>query len=85
MTGTTRTERSAAQQHFLDLCALLEVPNQADVDRPGTEYTFEKSTRKIGETAGFAGVWSGKDQLDPEQSALAVVPITRGRMTSRWR
>jgi hypothetical protein len=55
--GTTRTERSAAQEHFLDLCALLGVPKPADVDRHGTEYTFEKSTRKIGDTAGFADVW----------------------------
>ena len=55
--GTTRTERSAAQEHFLDVCALLGVPKPADVDRHGTEYTFEKSTRKIGDTAGFADVW----------------------------
>jgi hypothetical protein len=55
--GTTRTERSAAQEHFLDLCALLGVPKPADVDPHGTEYTFEKSTRKIGDTAGFADVW----------------------------
>ena len=55
--GTTRTERSAAQEHFLDLCDLLGVPKPADVDRHGTEYTFEKSTRKIGDTAGFADVW----------------------------
>src|SRR2546423_6049995 len=55
--GTTRTERSAAQEHFLDLCALLGVPRPADVDRHGTEYTFEKSTRKIGDTQGFADVW----------------------------
>jgi hypothetical protein len=55
--GTTRTERSASQEHFLDLCALLGVPKPADVDRHGTEYTFEKSTRKIGDTAGFADVW----------------------------
>ena len=55
--GTTRTERSAAQEHFLDLCALLGVPKPGDVDRHGTEYTFEKSTRKIGDTTGFADVW----------------------------
>jgi hypothetical protein len=55
--GTTRTERSAAQEHFLDLCDLLGVPKPGDVDRHGTEYTFEKSTRKIGDTAGFADVW----------------------------
>jgi hypothetical protein len=55
--GATRTERSAAQEHFLDLCELLGVPKPADVDRHGTEYTFEKSTRKIGDSAGFADVW----------------------------
>jgi hypothetical protein len=55
--GTTRTERSAAQEHFLNLCALLGVGGPGDVDRHGTEYTFEKSTQKIGDTAGFADVW----------------------------
>jgi type II restriction/modification system DNA methylase subunit YeeA len=55
--GATRTERSAAYEHFLDLCALLDVPRPADLDRHGAEYTFEKSTRKIGDTIGFADVW----------------------------
>src|SRR5579863_3734550 len=55
--GTTRSERSAAHEHFLDLCDLLGVPKPADVDRHGTEYTFEKSTRKIGDRQGFADVW----------------------------
>jgi type II restriction/modification system DNA methylase subunit YeeA len=58
--GTTRTERSAAQEHFLDLCALLDVQKPGEVDRHGTEYTFEKSTRKIGDAAGFADVWKRK-------------------------
>jgi hypothetical protein len=31
--GVTRSERSAAQEHFLDLCAMLDVPKPADVDR----------------------------------------------------
>src|ERR1700719_5340081 len=50
--GNTRSERSAAQSHFLDLCALL------GVDKPGSpDYEFEKSTRKIGGAQGFADVW----------------------------
>ena len=50
--GSTRSERSAAQEHFLDLCDLL------GVDRPGSaDYDFEKSTRKIGGAQGFADVW----------------------------
>lgn len=55
--GTTRTERSAAQEHFLDLCELLGVEKPGEADRHGTEYTFEKATRKIGDTIGFADVW----------------------------
>ncbi|HUZ71719.1 MAG TPA: DNA methyltransferase [Stellaceae bacterium] len=55
--GTTRTERSAAQEHFLDLCELLGVPKPAQVDRHGVEYTFEKTTMKIGGKTGFADVW----------------------------
>ena len=58
--GTTRSERSAAQEHFLDLCELLGVDKPGDVDRHGTEYTFEKATRKIGDTTGFADVWKRK-------------------------
>jgi hypothetical protein len=32
------------------------VPKPVDTDRRGSEYTFEKVTRKIGDTAGFADV-----------------------------
>ena len=55
--GSTRTERSAAQEHFLDLCALLDVPKPAEVDKHGTEYTFEKAVKKNDGTQGFADVW----------------------------
>ena len=55
--GSTRTERSAAQEHFLNLCALLEVPAPGDVDRHGTEYTFDKLTKRLGRGAGFADAW----------------------------
>jgi hypothetical protein len=36
------TERSACQQHFLDLCDLLGEKKPADVDPTGTSFTFEK-------------------------------------------
>jgi hypothetical protein len=50
--GNTRSERSAAQSHFNDLCDLL------GVDKPGSpDYEFEKSTRRIGGAQGFADVW----------------------------
>ena len=38
----TLSERSACQQHFLDLCELLGQPKPAEADPEGTWYTFEK-------------------------------------------
>src|SRR6185312_12483073 len=50
--GNTRSERAAAQHHFLDLCDLL------GVEKPGRHgYEFEVPTRRIGDTQGFADVW----------------------------
>jgi len=55
--ASTRTERSAAHEHFLDLCELLEVPKPAEVDPHGKEYTFDKLTKRLGRGKGFADVW----------------------------
>jgi hypothetical protein len=46
------TERSAAQQHFLDLYDLLDHPKPAEVDPRGDFFTFEKGASKRG------GGWS---------------------------
>ncbi len=51
------TERSAAQQHFLDLCAVLDEPTPASADPDGTHYTFEKGARKMSGAGGWADVW----------------------------
>ena len=51
------TERSAAQQHFLDLCRLLGMPTPAEVDQEGSSYTFEKGAQKTAGGQGFADVW----------------------------
>lgn len=42
------TERSAAQQHFLDLCALVEHPTPAALDKTGETFTFERGVAKGG-------------------------------------
>jgi type II restriction/modification system DNA methylase subunit YeeA len=42
------SERSAAQAHFLDLCALLGHDTPASADPKGTWFTFEKGVRKRG-------------------------------------
>ena len=55
--GSTLTERSAAQQHFLDLCDLLDHPKPAAMDRIGDSFTFEKGAQKLGGGDGWADVW----------------------------
>jgi len=54
---STLTERSAAQQHFLDLCAVLGEPTPATADPKGGFYTFEKGAKKVGGGGGWADVW----------------------------
>jgi type II restriction/modification system DNA methylase subunit YeeA len=53
------SERSAYQQHFLDLCGMLGQPTPAEVDPEGEFYTFEKGVKKTGGGGGkgFADVW----------------------------
>jgi SAM-dependent methyltransferase len=51
------SERSAAQQHFLDLCDLLGQPKPAQADPDGAWYTFERGVHKTGGGEGWADVW----------------------------
>jgi type II restriction/modification system DNA methylase subunit YeeA len=51
------TERSAAQQHFLDLCELFDHPKPAEADPTGESFTFEKGAAKHGGGDGWADVW----------------------------
>ncbi len=51
------SERSAAQQHFLDLCELLGQEKPAAVDPEGTHYTFERGVEKNSGGDGWADVW----------------------------
>ena len=56
------TERSASQQHFLDLCKLVGHPTPAEIDKTGETFTFERGVAKGGNglTAdgnGWADVW----------------------------
>ena len=55
--ASTLTERSASQQHFLDLCELLSEPKPADVDPLGESYCFERGARKDTGGDGWADVW----------------------------
>ena len=50
-------ERSAAQEHFIDLCRLLDEPTPAEADPTGETYCFEKGARKETGGDGWADVW----------------------------
>ena len=57
-------ERAASQEHFLDLCRLLNQPTPAELDATGAEYTFEKgvsvtdaASRGAKGSGGYADVW----------------------------
>ena len=55
-------ERSAAQEHFIDLCRLLGERTPAEADPSGESYCFERGARKDtggGAGLGLAGFWSG--------------------------
>jgi type II restriction/modification system DNA methylase subunit YeeA len=52
----SRNERAAAQEHFLDLCALLDEPTP-NSDPTGAAYAFEKGATKASGGEGWADVW----------------------------
>jgi hypothetical protein len=55
--GNTRTERAAAQEHFIDLCRMLGQPTPNDADPTGEWYAFEKGAGKAEGGDGWADVW----------------------------
>ena len=50
-------ERSASQEHFIDLCRMLGEPTPAEADPAGNRYSFEKGARKDSGGGGWADVW----------------------------
>jgi len=48
----TLTERSACQQHFLDLCEVLDRTKPDKAEPEGAFYTFERGVRKSVPGAG---------------------------------
>ena len=50
-------ERSASQEHFIDLCRLLDEPTPAEADPKGERYCFERGARKDTGGDGWADVW----------------------------
>src|SRR3954468_10817942 len=55
--GSTRTERAASQEHFIDLCRMVGTKTPNEADPTGDFYAFEKGAEKTGGGDGFADVW----------------------------
>lgn len=55
--ASSLTERQAAQEHFIDLCALFGHPTPTEGDPDGIHFAFEKGVAKVGGGKGFADVW----------------------------
>ena len=53
-------ERSASQEHFIDLCRLLDESPPAEADPVGDRYCFERGARKDTGGDGWADVWKRK-------------------------
>ena len=50
-------ERSASQEHFIDLCRMLDEQTPADADPTGEHYCFERGARKDEGGDGWADIW----------------------------
>ena len=50
-------ERSACQEHFLDLCRLVGHPTPAEADPTGESFCFERFAEKVDGSDGYADVW----------------------------
>lgn len=55
--ASTLKERSASQEHFIDLCRLISHPTPAEADPTGEHFTFERGASKTGGGEGWADVW----------------------------
>jgi len=55
--ASQRTERAAAQEHFIDICRMLDMETPNEADPTGDFYAFEKGAQKTTGDDGFADVW----------------------------
>lgn len=55
--GVELKERSASQEHFLDVCRVIEHRTPAEMDPNGDTFTFERGASKAMGGNGWADVW----------------------------
>jgi hypothetical protein len=72
-----RAERQAAQEHFIDLCRVLDEPTPNEAD-DADAYSFEKGYRR--QTARAASPMSGF----PERIITRVTRVPQGQLQGRY-
>ena len=55
-------ERAGAQEHFIDVCALVGAPTPAEADKKGEFFTFEKTVTRVG--GEISGLEEGSGSAD---------------------
>lgn len=81
--ASERPEKAAAQQHFLDLCALLEVPKPGDPGQHPRDYDFEKRAIKSDGRDGRADVWRAASSPGNTRARASASPRP-GRGGTMW-
>ena len=70
-------ERSASQEHFIDLCRLLREPTPAEANPTGETYCFERGARKLSKESSPAASrtrTAGADARTGESGRRTAVP-----------
>ena len=88
----TLKERSASQEHFIDLCHLVGHPTPAEKDPTGQTFTFEAGATKTSGDHGWAAVWKKRYfawEYKGKQTRLPSAPRPRtnrrsARPSHRW-
>ena len=79
-------ERSASQEHFIDLCRLLGEPTPAEADPTGETYCFERGARKDTDGDGWADVWKRRHfAWEYRVSGPTSTPRSGSYASTRWR
>ncbi len=73
-------ERSAAQEHFIDLCRLLGEPTPAEADPAGDHYCFERGAIKHSGGGGWA---DGEEYVSDGPTVLTGRSFSRASLKRR--
>src|SRR5262245_43605796 len=79
---SSRTERSAAQEHFLDLCEGFHPPKPGDVDPKGLTFTTERKVKLAGDDRRPRGRQADRDR---NRGTFCLLRCARGQRSPTGR